>query len=161
MGILRFRMKPLGADNDPYPFEPPKEGCAVVRTPATVAGLTKQASDHTPRFLPLILLLSVLLWVLTTTGGRQVFVKEVLGGAYDSQAEHFLRGDVDVDAEAISHEAMIVNDHVRMYFGPFPALLRIPLNFAYPAGHGKWSRISGFCAAVVALFAVAGLIGTA
>jgi len=154
-------MKPLGADNDPYPFEPPKEGCAVVRTPAAVAGLTKQASDHTPRFLPLILLLSVLLWVLTTTGGRQVFVKEVLGGAYDSQAEHFLRGDVDVDAEAISHEAMIVNDHVRMYFGPFPALLRIPLNFAYPAGHGKWSRISGFCASVVALFAVAGVVGTA
>src|SRR5439155_1440009 len=94
-------------------------------------------------------------------GGRQVFVKEVLGGAYDSPTEHFLRGDVDVDAEAISHEAMIVNDHVRMYFGPFPALLRIPLNFAYPAGHGKWSRISGFCAALVALFAVAGLIGTA
>src|SRR5438046_10076860 len=108
MGILRFRMKPLGADNDPYPFEPPKEGYAVVRTPAAVAGLTKQASDHTPRFLPLVLLLSVLLWVLTTTGGRQVFVKEVLGGAYDSQAEHFLRGDVDVDAEAISHEAMLV-----------------------------------------------------
>src|SRR5437667_2500000 len=118
-------------------------------------------SSGVPRFLPLILLLSVLLWVFTTTGGRQVFVKEVLGGAYDSQAEHFLRGDVDVDAEAISHEAMLVNDHVRMYFGPFPALLRIPLNFAYPAGHGKWSRISGFCAAVVALFAVAGLIGTA
>src|SRR6266403_1561943 len=114
-----------------------------------------------PRLLPLTLLLSAVLWVFTTTGSRQVFVKEVLGGAYDSQAEHFLRGDVDVDAEAISHEAMIVNDHVRMYFGPFPALLRIPLNFAYPAGHGKWSRLSGFCAAVVALFAVAGLLGTA
>src|SRR5437868_11138925 len=118
-------------------------------------------SNGVPRFLPLILLLSVLLWVFTTTGGRQVFVKEVLGGAYDSRSERFLRGDVDVDAEAISREAMIVNDHVRMYFGPFPALLRIPLNFAYPAGHGKWSRISGFCAALVALFAVAGLIGTA
>src|SRR5437773_4876427 len=133
----------------------------MVRNPAAVAGLTKEASDHTSRFLPSILLLSVLLWVFTTTDGGQVFVKEVLGGAYDSQAEHFLRGDVDVDAEAISHEAMIVNDHVRMYFGPFPALLRIPLNFAYPAGHGKWSRISGFCASVVALFAVAGVVGTA
>jgi hypothetical protein len=105
--------------------------------------------------------LSILLWVFTTTGGRQVFVKEVLGRAYDSQAEHFLRGNVDVDPEAISHEAMIVNDHVRMYFGPFPAFLRIPLNFVYPAGHGKWSRISGFCAGAVALFAVAGLVGTA
>jgi hypothetical protein len=133
----------------------------VVRTPAAIAGLTKEASGHTPRFLPLLLLLSIVLWVFTTTGGRQVFVKEVLGRAYDSQAKHFLRGNVDVDPEAISHEAMIVNDHVRMYFGPFPAFLRIPLNFAYPAGHGKWSRISGFCAGAVALFAVAGLVGTA
>lgn len=120
-----------------------------------------RSSDYVPRFLPLLLLLSVLLWSYTTTGGRQVFVKEVLGGAYDSQAEHFLQGNVDVDVEAIDHEAMIVNDHVRMYFGPFPAFLRIPLNFVYPAGHGKWSRISGFCAGVIALFAFAGLMRTA
>src|ERR1043165_4147674 len=108
--------------------------------------------------VPVTLLVTVVLWLFTTTGGRQVFVKEVLGGAYDSQAEHFLRGDVDVDVDAIGHEAMIVNGKVRMYFGPFPALLRIPLNFIYPAGHGKWSRISGFCAAVMALFAFAGLV---
>ena len=114
-----------------------------------------------PRLLPLTLLLSALLWVFVTTGDRQIFVKEVLGGAYDSQAEHFLRGNVDVDAEAIGHEAMIVNGHARMYFGPFPALLRIPLNFIYPAGHGKWSRISGFFAGVIALFAFAGLVRTA
>src|SRR6266545_8229635 len=120
-----------------------------------------RSSNGVPRFLPLLLLLSVLLWFYTTTGGRQVFVKEVLGDAYDSQAEHFLRGDVDVDVEAIGHEAMIVNDHMRMYFGPFPAFLRIPLNFVYPAGHGKWSRISGFCAGVIALFAFAGLVRTA
>jgi len=105
--------------------------------------------------------LSALLWVFVTTGGRQIFVKEVLGDAYDSQAEHFLCGNVDVDVEAIGHEAMIVNGHARMYFGPFPALLRIPLNFVYPAGHGKWSRISGFCAGVIALFAFAGLVRTA
>src|SRR6266699_3429094 len=114
-----------------------------------------------PLLLPLALLLSAVLWVFTTTGGRQIFVKEVLGGAYDSQAEHFLRGDVDVDVDAIGHEAMIVNGHVRMYFGPFPPLLRIPLNFLYPAGHGKWSRISGFCAGMIALFAFASLVRTA
>src|SRR5215813_3128186 len=111
-----------------------------------------------PRLLPLTLLVSALLWVFTTTGGRQIFVKEILGAAYDSQAEHFLRGDVDVDVDAIGHEAMIVNGNVRTYFGPFPAFLRIPLNFLYPSGHGKWSRISGFCAGVIALFAFAGLV---
>jgi hypothetical protein len=111
--------------------------------------------------LPVTLVLSVVLWLFTMTGGRDIFVKEVLGGAYDSQAEHFLRGDVGVDAAAIAHETMIVNGKVRMYFGPFPALLRVPLNIIYPAGHGKWSRISGFCAGVIALFAFVGLVQTA
>jgi len=120
-----------------------------------------QRSGPASQFLPVLLLLSALLWFYTTTGGRQIFIKEVLGGAYDSQAEHFLRGNVDVDANAIGHEAMIVNDKVRMYFGPFPAFLRIPLNFIYPAGYGRWSRVSGFCAGVIALFAFAGLVGTA
>ncbi len=108
--------------------------------------------------MPLTLLLSIVLWFFATTGGRQIFVKEVLGGAYDSQAEHFLHGNVDVDADAIGHEAMIVNGRVRMYFGPLPAFIRIPLNFIYPAGHAKWSRISGFCAGVIALFTFAGLV---
>lgn len=93
--------------------------------------------------------------------GRDIFVKEVLGGAYDSQAEHFLRGDVGVDFAAIAHERMIVNGKVLMYFGPFPAFFRVPLNLVYPPGHGKWSRISGFFAGVIALFAFAGLVQTA
>ena len=114
--------------------------------------------NRTPNLLPVTLVLTVVLWLFTMTGGRDIFVKEVLGGAYDSQAEHFLRGDVGVDAAAIGHERMIVNGKVRMYFGPFPALLRAPLNFIYPAGHGKWSRISGFCAGAISLFAFAGLV---
>src|SRR5204862_1656764 len=119
------------------------------------------AEQSAPRLLPLTVALSVLLWIVVTTGGRQIFVKEQLGEAYDSQAEHLLHGDPGVDVEAIRHEAMIVDGKVRMYFGPFPAFLRIPLNLIYPAGHGKWSRVSGFCAAVVALFAFKGLIGNA
>jgi len=39
---------------------------------------------------PVALGLSVLIWIIATTGGRQVFVQEVLGDAFDSQAEHFL-----------------------------------------------------------------------
>jgi hypothetical protein len=117
--------------------------------------------NRAPNLLPITLVLSVVFWLFTMTGGRDIFIKEVLGGAYDSQGEHFLQGDVGVDSDAIAHETMIVNGKVRMYFGPFPALLRIPLNFIYPAGHGKWSRISGFCAGIIALFAFAGLVQTA
>ena len=117
--------------------------------------------NRVPNLLPVTLVLTAVLWLFTTTGGGDIFVKEVLGDAYDSQAEHFLRGDVGVDEDAIGHEMMIVDGKVRMYFGPFPALLRIPLNFIYPQGQGKWSRISGFCAGVIALFAFAGLVQTA
>ena len=99
-----------------------------------------------------------MIWLIATTGGRQIFVNEALGNAFDSQAEHFLRGNVDVDGEAIRWEAMIIDRKARMYFGPFPAFLRIPLNLIYPAGHGMWSRISGFLAGEIALLAFAGLL---
>ena len=71
--------------------------------------MTVDPINAAPRLLPLILLLSALLWVFCMTGRAADFCQEVLGNAYDSQAEHFLRGDVDVDAAAIDHEAMIVN----------------------------------------------------
>jgi hypothetical protein len=158
---VKLRTIIFSSSNDPEPFEPLKHGHAMARTPAAVAVLAKDGPDAAPRFLPVLVVLSVLLWFYTTTGGRQIFVKEVLGGAYDSQAEHFLQGNVDVDTAAIGHEAMIVDSKVRMYFGPFPAFLRIPLNFVYPAGHGKWSRVSGFCAGIIALCAFAGLMRTA
>ena len=111
-----------------------------------------------PGLLPLTIVLSVFLWIYMTTGGRHVFVKEMLGSAYDSQAEHFLQGDVNVDGSDIRHEVMVVNGNSRMYFGPFPAILRIPLNFIYPSGRGEWSRISGFLAAIIALAAFAKLV---
>jgi hypothetical protein len=111
-----------------------------------------------PNLLPVAFALGVLLWLFTMTGGRQVFVNEVLGKAYESQAEHFLRGDVGVDGDAIKHEVMVVNGKSYMYFGPFPAFLRIPLNCIYPGGRGHWSRISGFCAGMIALLAFAGLV---
>lgn len=114
--------------------------------------------NRAPNLLPVTLVLTVVLWLFTMTGGRDIFVKEVLGGAYDSQAEHFLRGDVDVDLAAIGHEAMIVKGKVRMYFGPFPAFVRMPLNLIYPSGRGYWSRICGFCAGMIALAAFAGLV---
>jgi hypothetical protein len=115
--------------------------------------------NRAPYLLPIALVLAVFMWVFTTGAGQHILVKEVLGEAYDSQAEHFLRGDAGVDVEAIRHEAMIVEGKVCMYFGPFPAFLRLPLNYVYPEGRGRWSRISGFCAGIIALFAFAGLMG--
>ncbi len=116
--------------------------------------------ERAPNLLPVTLVLGALLWIIATTGGHQVFVKEVLGDAYDSQAQHFLRGDVGVDAAASRWETMIVHGKARIYFGPFPAFIRIPLNFLYPSGRGAWSRFSGFCAGIITLAAFAGILRT-
>src|SRR5947199_8776026 len=110
------------------------------------------------RFIILTLALSIILWLFTTTGGRQIFVKEVLGAAFDSQAEHLLRGDPGVDLEDIRHESMIVNGKLRMYFGPFPAFTRMPLNFILPQERGRWSRVCGFAAGLIALWSFAALV---
>jgi len=117
--------------------------------------------NRVPKLLPVVLVLGALLWMFTMTGGRDIFVNEMLSEAYDSHAEHLLRGDPGVDPDASRHESLIVGDKVRMYFGPFPAFVRIPLNFIYPSGRGCWSRLSGLCAGMVALAAFAGLIRTA
>lgn len=111
-----------------------------------------------PQLLPLALLLAAVFWLVTTTGGRLILVNDMLTEAYDSQAEHFLYRDPGVHGEAIRHEVLIVNGKSRMYFGPFPAFLRIPLNYFYPEGRGRWSRVTGFCAGVIALAAFTGLV---
>ena len=114
--------------------------------------------NRAPRLLPLALILGALLWLFTTTGGGHVFVKDMLGEAFDSQAEHLLRGDAGVSGDAIRHEVMIRDGRSFMYFGPFPAFVRMPLNYFYPKGHGQWSRISGFCAGIIALAAFTALV---
>lgn len=120
--------------------------------------MPKSEAKRAPDLLATTLVLAGILWFFTTTGGRQILVNEILSQAYDSQAEHLLRGDPGVDGEAIRAEAMVVNGKICMYFGPFPAFLRIPLNYIFPNGRGHWSRITGFCAGMIALIAFAGLI---
>jgi hypothetical protein len=88
--------------------------------------------DRAPNLLPIALILGVLLWTVATTGGHELFVKEVLGDVYDSQAEHFLRGDVGVDAAASRWETIIVNGKPRIYFASF-RLRAMPLNSLYLA----------------------------
>ncbi|HEX4653485.1 MAG TPA: hypothetical protein VH227_04480 [Candidatus Udaeobacter sp.] len=114
--------------------------------------------NRAPNLLPVAFVLTVILWIVATTGGHKLFVKEVLGDAYDSQAEHFLRGNVDVDTAASRWETIIVNGKPRIYFGSFPAFVRIPLNYVYPIGRGAWSRLCGFCAGIVGLAAFSGLL---
>lgn len=82
-----------------------------------------------------------------TYGTGTFFELEWLSASYDSLASSLLHGKADVDPEAISFEGLKRDGRTFMYFGPFPALLRIVLNAASPAHSGLWGRISSLLAA--------------
>src|SRR4030095_6070133 len=77
-----------------------------------------------PGFLFLACLLAFQAW-LVTQGTFDWDEREVLGSAYDSLARSLRHGSAEVSPEDISLEAWRVGGRTFMYFGPFPALLRI------------------------------------
>jgi len=67
------------------------------------------------------------LFAFTITGGSFLLLEpEVLGSYYDHLSNSLLDFRLDVPAEAIGSEAMIFEGRHYGYFGPTPALLRIP-----------------------------------
>lgn len=73
------------------------------------------------------LILSTILFAFTITGGSFLLLEpEVLGSYYDHLSNSLLDFRLDVPAEAIGSEAMIFEGRHYGYFGPTPALLRIP-----------------------------------
>lgn len=65
-------------------------------------------------------------WMLTF-GTFRFIAEDSFGSFYDHQAAAWLAGRWDVPEPALSGEAFIVDGKVYGYFGPTPALMRLPL----------------------------------
>jgi hypothetical protein len=65
-------------------------------------------------------------WIVTV-GTFKLVAEDSFGSFYDHQAASWLQGHWDVPEAALQGEAFVVNGKVYGYFGPTPALLRIPL----------------------------------
>ena len=101
-----------------------------------------------------VFLTFLIIWVyfqLLTRGSADFFQPDALGAAYGSLGDAFLSGGSALSPEAIRWEAMRIDGRAYMYFGPWPALLRMPLNLGLEGYWGLWSRLSAFVAASVAL----------
>ena len=61
---------------------------------------------------------------------------------FDIQATAFLDGRVDVPTGALGIEGFVINDKTYMYFPPFPALLRIPIQLVTHEFDGRLSLLS-------------------
>ncbi|MFM9078745.1 MAG: hypothetical protein ACKOTE_01190 [Opitutaceae bacterium] len=64
-------------------------------------------------------------WVVTL-GNFRLNEREIFGNFYDYQAASLLQGRLDVPEEAIGGEAFEAKGKLYGYFGPTPALLRLP-----------------------------------
>lgn len=87
-----------------------------------------------------------------------MFGMDSISLAYDAQAKAFLAGRVDISRDIAQWEGFTRGSETYIYFGPFPALLRLVLNSLMPDLYGRWERLSCLLAALLANGAFVSLI---
>ena len=78
--------------------------------------------------------------------GRTQFDNRAYADFFDIQAEALLRGDLALPKNSLGLEAFIVDGREQMYFGLFPALLRLPITALTDAFSGRLTIVSSFLA---------------
>lgn len=113
-----------------------------------------------PRFVRAALLgslVALVLDVLMLSGGHAGLLRDpgLLGGFYDVQARSLLEGHVSVDPEAVGFEGFVIDGNTYVYFGPVPALLRMPVLALTDSLDGRLTQLSMLLAFLVLLGATA------
>ena len=65
-----------------------------------------------------------------------------LGGFYDLQAHSLLRGRLNVPAAPLLTEAIFLHGKAYMYYGPWPAVLRMPIALFTHQFDGRLTQLS-------------------
>ena len=79
---------------------------------------------------------------------------------YDAQAVSLLHGRIDVPPESIESESFEHNGKAYGYFGPTPALFRLPLELVVPGMYGRWNCLSLLTASALLIAMLMLLMGT-
>lgn len=104
---------------------------------------------------------AVLAWVLfglllTTDGG--LLHRDTFGNFYDAQAKSLLHGHWNIEPKELSLEAFVVKGKAYTYFGPVPAVMRMPVEAITDRFHGRLTRLSMLAAEAVLLSFVLRLV---
>lgn len=78
--------------------------------------------------------------------GRTQFDNGAFADFFDIQARALLRGDLALPPNSIGLEAFVVDGREQMYFGLFPALLRLPVTAITEGLSGQLTIVSSFLA---------------
>jgi hypothetical protein len=87
-------------------------------------------------------------WLLTA-GSWNVLQRQYYDDFYDAQARSLLDGHWDVDPLVVQTEGFVVGDEVHTYFGPTPALARMPLLVVTDRFDGRLTTLSMLAAMAV------------
>src|SRR5437870_2249501 len=93
---------------------------------------------------------AVFAWVVFA-GRADPLAPEALGGFYDAQARSWLHGHWNAPALAFSFERFNIGGKFYTYFGPWPAVLRLPVVAFTNEFDGRLSRVSMLLAFAVLL----------
>ena len=101
----------------------------------------------------LALAFSALLLAWLVTGGDWDFFPKAafLESFYDAQARGLLHGRIDVPPDAIATEAFMRHGKAYGYFGPTPALMRLPFELLLRGMYGRWGVVSILLASALTL----------
>lgn len=115
--------------------------------------LKSLAAPHVPFFVVLTLCTTIFAWMISY-GTFRLVAEDEFGSFYDHQAASLLRLRWDVPEPSLSGEAFVVDGKVYGYFGPTPALMRLPFAL-FGAGVGKLTRlymVVDYAATLVAVY---------
>ena len=156
----------------PEPAEPPAEppeGSGAGPGPAADAAGDAAAAPAAPRPAPpaidrlrvgdrrrlrrawvaaTVVVLVAYTWVLTA-GTWDLFQTQFFDDFFDAQARSLFDGRLDVDPEVVGFEGFLVGGKTYMYFGPVPALLRMPVMAFTDALDGRLTTVSMLLAFVL------------
>ena len=96
-------------------------------------------------------------WMLLL-GRLDLLHSEGLSGFYDAQAHALLGGHWDIPAGKLGFEAFLIDGKQYMYFGPFPALLRLPIAAVTDSLDGELTQLSMLLAFAVLMVATIRLL---
>ena len=122
-------------------------------SPALPVGHSR--APHVYFFVTLAVCATAFAYVVTG-GSFRFYFPEVFGNFYDYQAASLLHGRLDVPEVALGSEAFVYAGKHYGYFGPTPALLRLPF-VTFDLGFGQLSRsflLAYYLASLAAVYAL-------
>lgn len=96
--------------------------------------------------------LGAYLWMLTV-GRLDLLQRQYFDDFFDAQARSLLDGRLDVPAEVAAFEGFLIDGRTYIYFGPVPALVRLPVLAVTDRFDGRLTTLSMLLAAVVLMAA--------